>query len=629
MRVILAYIEQEGDTFYDYFEENGKRRRKSRTTYDVNDPATLWRTSWGLMLQNEDLRDNQSTLSRKFRRRFRVPYSVFLYLVQRCKDADVFGKTKIPVEFRVLIGLRILGRGSCADDIFEMSGIAESTVNTIFHQFTSGLVDHFYDEFVKYPEGPELDLVQRTYEEMGFGGACGSMDATHVRLGKCPHGLRVLATGKEGYPTLAFQCICAPNRQVLYCSEPYLGSYNDITITANDKLCQEFASGLLDEVKYKVVGEDGVPRMDKGGYIIVDGGYQQASWLMPPFGPSCSFDEKRWSEWLESVRKDIECTFGIIKARFRLFMMSIQFHKFADISNAWKAALILHNINITYNGNDLAEWERNLNWSFIDPGSDTIRGGEEVEDNGAVHLIDDDCVENDALPWSRGTRPWLHHDYVDTTVSGRTYSAANSSHFYTKRASLVQHFNYLFKLGLVKWPKRSGVATRLCMRIPKVNMRNYERTRHALYVRKSDFMLRNVAEGIDRRIGEGLFSHYGYKKNDVIAVFHGTLLSRAEYDVEAQENGRGGYCIHIRQDAVLQTYDQRLSGECVASCANSARGCFNLTTGLNAVNNCRLSVNVINNTVKLVCNINNIFPHTELAYDYGADFVYPQPLPLP
>lgn len=272
--------------------------------------------------------------------------------------------------------MRILGRGNCADDIFELSGIAESTVNTIFHQFTQAFVSHFYDDYISFPSGAKLEAVANAYADMGFPGACGSMDVTHVRLGKCAHGLRVLATGKESFPTLGFQCICSPNREILYCSLPYLCSYNDITITANDELCQQFAGGLLDNIRFKVVGEDGIPKWATGGYIIVDGGYADASWLMPPFGPGCSYDEKRWSEWLESVRKDIECTFGIIKARFRLFMNPIQFHKFSDIENAWKCACILHNMNINYDGNDLAEWERNLNWSYIDPAFDTLDQGD-------------------------------------------------------------------------------------------------------------------------------------------------------------------------------------------------------------------------------------------------------------
>jgi hypothetical protein len=510
-----------------------------------------------------------------------------------------------------------------------MSGFAESTVNYIFHQFTKEFVTHFYDDYIQFPSGDKLASIAQAYAEMGFPGACGSMDVTHVRLGKCPHGLRVLATGKESFPTLAFQCICAPNREILYCSLPYLGTYNDITITANDDLCQQFADGLLDNVRYKLVGRDGIPTWATGGYIIVDGGYQDASWLIPPFGAGCSYDEKRWSEWLESVRKDIECTFGIIKARFRLFLNPIQFHRFTDIDNAWKTACILHNMNITYDGNDLADWERNLNWSYIDPNFDTL---DSFHDDNVVPM--DDYFETEArrqtyLSQALGNFHLPPTRLVfDTTVQGPTFRASNVYDYYKKRGCLVDNFNYLFKIGLVKWPRRSGVATRLCLRIPRVDMRALDRTRLALYVRNSDFLMRNLGIDVDPRVGEGLFSHLPYHRGDVIVAFVGVVIPRAEYDEDAERNGRGGYCVQLNHDMVLQSYDTRWSGECVASCANSARGCMNVTTGKNAVNNCKLSVSN-NNIVKLVCHLNYISPHTELAYNYHDEFVYPNPLPLP
>jgi hypothetical protein len=41
-------------------------------------------------------------------------------------------RVRIPVEFKVLIALRILGLGNCLDDISELSCVSESTVHQIF-----------------------------------------------------------------------------------------------------------------------------------------------------------------------------------------------------------------------------------------------------------------------------------------------------------------------------------------------------------------------------------------------------------------------------------------------------------------------------------------------------------------
>ncbi len=116
-----------------------------------------------------------------------------------CDQRNIFCSSRsIPIEFKILVGLRILGRGNCADDVEEMSEIPESSCNFIFKQFVNGFADSFFDEYVYFPEGAELDAVMKTYEQMGFPLAAGSMDCTHVRLGKCPEGFKILCTGGVG-----------------------------------------------------------------------------------------------------------------------------------------------------------------------------------------------------------------------------------------------------------------------------------------------------------------------------------------------------------------------------------------------------------------------------------------------
>lgn len=52
-----------------------------------------------------------------------------------------------------------------------------------------------------------------------------------------------------------------------------------------------------------------------GPWLIVDNGYHRWSVTIPPFKSTTSRNEVRFSDWLESIRKDVECTFGILKGR--------------------------------------------------------------------------------------------------------------------------------------------------------------------------------------------------------------------------------------------------------------------------------------------------------------------------
>ena len=80
----------------------------------------FWETTWGRMINHPNVMNPRTAEGKKFRRRFRMPFPVFQYLVKQCSDHNIFGtiyQTKIPIEAKVLGCLRILARDQCADDV--------------------------------------------------------------------------------------------------------------------------------------------------------------------------------------------------------------------------------------------------------------------------------------------------------------------------------------------------------------------------------------------------------------------------------------------------------------------------------------------------------------------------------
>jgi hypothetical protein len=95
---------------------------------------------------------------------YSIPYC--LQLVQQCKEVNLFEtkrKGKIPLEFKVLIVFRILGRDSCCDNLDELLNIGGSTIKTIFKQFVTGVATKLYNRHVHVPEAAELDKIVETY----------------------------------------------------------------------------------------------------------------------------------------------------------------------------------------------------------------------------------------------------------------------------------------------------------------------------------------------------------------------------------------------------------------------------------------------------------------------------------
>ena len=85
-----------------------------------------------------------------FRRRFRIPYPLFLEILEvvRIKnwfpEADCTGAPSAPLELKILGVLRVLGRGMCFDGIQELTNIDEETVRRFFHVFCERFAVEFF-----------------------------------------------------------------------------------------------------------------------------------------------------------------------------------------------------------------------------------------------------------------------------------------------------------------------------------------------------------------------------------------------------------------------------------------------------------------------------------------------------
>jgi hypothetical protein len=278
----------ESSDFVDRFVKDTilKRRsptKKTRKPYENhNRTKDLWQTVWGQMLQDASLAVEGSWINRKFRRRFRLPFSMFLEVVEECKEHNVFGiavrKSKIAIEFKLLSCLKILGRDLCADEIDENLNIGESTVNKFFKMFITNYAAAMFSKYVYVPEGEEMDRVEEVYRHMGFPGCIGSMDCTHIFWDKCPEKLRFLCKGKEGKPSVAFQCIVEHTRRIQHISKPFYGATNDITITYQDTYPMKLLSKRVHaERVFQTHNRDDDVTYWQGAYLLTDGGYPKCA----------------------------------------------------------------------------------------------------------------------------------------------------------------------------------------------------------------------------------------------------------------------------------------------------------------------------------------------------------------
>lgn len=94
--------------------------------------------------------------------------------------------------------------------------------------------------------------------------------------------------------------------------------------------------------------------MNRGLYLISDGGYFKCRFLQAPDPYSIDAEELEFSDHIESTRKDIEHIFGMLKNRFRILKNDVLFHNMDDIVTCFKACCCLHNMILDFDGNTLA-----------------------------------------------------------------------------------------------------------------------------------------------------------------------------------------------------------------------------------------------------------------------------------
>jgi hypothetical protein len=150
-----------------------------------------------------------------------------------------------------------------------------------------------------------------------------------------------------------------------HCTCGFKGTTNDMTSSRYDTFIQAVNNGTLyANVEYQLLDIHGVPYTVKGCWILCDGGYHKWRAMQCPVKIPIYQNEKEWSEMMESMRKDVECAFGILKGRFRILKYGFRIMDRAQINNVVHTCMTLHNMLIEWDGNDV--WETDLDYLGVD-----------------------------------------------------------------------------------------------------------------------------------------------------------------------------------------------------------------------------------------------------------------------
>ena len=476
------------------------RKHKSLKPFYIADDGEIVhlqprQTFWYLVYvksAQQNLEKAPAKFAKKFRRRFRMPFEEYhnnlLPKVQadamfsRWKSRDATGQQASPIELLLLGALRYLGRGLTFDDLEEYTAINEETHRQFFHVFINWGSSKLFPMYVKMPTtAAEYDNAE--YNAGGLTGAGFSTDATNVVMWRCSQGVKQVNMGfKQSHPARTYNLSCNHRRKILYTTSGHPSRWNDKTLAHVDLFMSGIHEGrILQDVEFELlswmgrVGKSGVARTKyRGAWGLVDNGYHKWACTQAPAKSHLMRAEERLSEWIESFRKDAECTFGILKGRFRILQTGIRLEGTEPADKIWLTCCALHNLLLEADGlsepwdahlgkNDVSECRRHAPFAIRRLKDCEIAGfGTRQHERQAIAEASRDRAVNiqrrgqlddeDDSSFVQDDDDHLQEEAPVVSEDGAIF--VNSLTYDDFRSRLVEHFDILHRKKQIVWPER-------------------------------------------------------------------------------------------------------------------------------------------------------------------------------
>ena len=299
----------------------------------------------------------------------------------------------------------------------------------------------------------------------GFPGCIGSSDASHIVMEVCPYRLHQLHLGyKLCHTARTYNITVNHRRRILNSTKGHPARFNDKTLVLYDDLINALHDGKYDNShKFTLLSYDNdgniINVKYRGCYVIVDNGYLSWSVTVPPLKETNKRSEIRFSEWLESLRKDVECTFEIFESRWRVLRYGIRMHGLLACDRTWLTCLSLHNMLLEVDGLHTkwsdgyrSHWESMDDMDIPDEMPYSIRrllkpGSQRISDISKKGHGNDFTFTNDSTDDIS--------DNIIPVIDSEGYISVKDMSLSCFRKRLVVHFNIAFKQNKLVWPRRN------------------------------------------------------------------------------------------------------------------------------------------------------------------------------
>lgn len=257
---------------------------------------------------------------------------------------DCTGRRAISTDCKILMGLKVMAYGVAANAFRDYFQMGESTALLCCLQLARVIYasDELRGCYLRNMTATDAKRASDLhYRKHGIKGMIGSLDCMHVFWKNCPMALQGQYSGKEGSPTIVLEAMCDYNLWFWHASFGYAGTLNDINIWDNSPLLKMMVDGTMSMMDFEF--EIGGKIFSKL-WILVDGIYPELARFVKTISVPIGRNFKRFVQWQEAARKDVERAFGVFQCKFQFARHPINRWDLNVIQEIIMACIILHNM---------------------------------------------------------------------------------------------------------------------------------------------------------------------------------------------------------------------------------------------------------------------------------------------
>lgn len=204
---------------------------------------------------------------------------------------------------------------------------------------------------MKFPstEKEWLEISNQIFEHWQFPNSLGAMDGKHIAIVN-PPGSGSTYYNYKGFFSVVLLALVKHNYQFIYVNVGCQGRISDGGVFKATDLYEGLTSSTLNIPKPRTLPKTGDPCWDEDHYpevpfvIVGDDAFQLSTFMMKPYSNRTTEEDRRIFNYrLSRFRRVSENAFGILAARFRVFLTKIHLSP-RKASKVTLAACYLHNM---------------------------------------------------------------------------------------------------------------------------------------------------------------------------------------------------------------------------------------------------------------------------------------------